>query len=109
MRFVCDAGVVQTAYANGAATEYLRGLGVEVALALTGVKHLHEAAKSFDVGIYYEANGHGSVLFSTQLVNVLKTCPAEHAAVQSMHALIQVSELPVPHVCMNQIVLRLEL
>lgn len=30
----------------------------------TGVKHLHHAAEHFDVGVYFEANGHGTVLFS---------------------------------------------
>ena len=28
------------------------------------MKHLHAAAAGFDAGIYFEANGHGSVLFS---------------------------------------------
>jgi len=27
----------------------------------TGVKHLHHAAKQFDIGVYFEANGHGTV------------------------------------------------
>ena len=62
-------GVVQTAYANGASTEYIRNtLGVDVAVAKTGVKHLHPAAERFDVGIYFEANGHGTVLFSDAVV-----------------------------------------
>uniref|UniRef100_A0A7N6BX54 Phosphoacetylglucosamine mutase n=1 Tax=Anabas testudineus TaxID=64144 RepID=A0A7N6BX54_ANATE len=30
----------------------------------TGVKHLHHAAQEFDIGVYFEANGHGTVLFS---------------------------------------------
>ena len=81
---------MQTAYANGASTAYLREKGVAVSLALTGVKHLHEAAKSFDVGVYYEANGHGSVVFSTRLVALLDQCPAENEAVQCMHALMEV-------------------
>jgi len=54
---------VQTAYANGGSTAYLReGLGLPVALTPTGVKHLHRAAQAFDVGVYWEANGHGTVL-----------------------------------------------
>eukprot|EP00793_Prasinoderma_coloniale_P004614 PRCOL_00000375-RA len=62
-------GVVQTAYANGASTDYIRNkLGVDVAVAKTGVKHLHPAAERFDVGIYFEANGHGTVLFSDAVV-----------------------------------------
>uniref|UniRef100_A0A8C5HSQ7 Phosphoacetylglucosamine mutase n=1 Tax=Gouania willdenowi TaxID=441366 RepID=A0A8C5HSQ7_GOUWI len=28
------------------------------------VKHLHHAAQEFDIGVYFEANGHGTVLFS---------------------------------------------
>ena len=88
---------MQTAYANGASTAYLRGKGVAVALALTGVKHLHEAAKSFDVGVYYEANGHGSVVFSPRLATLLAQCPAGNEAVQCMYALMEVRLLqPMP-------------
>lgn len=36
-----------------------------VIIAKTGVKHLHHAAvENFDIGIYFEANGHGTVVFS---------------------------------------------
>lgn len=90
------SGVVQTAYANGASTAYLRGQGVTVTLALTGVKHLHETAKSFDVGVFYEANGHGSVVFSPGLVALLDQAPAEHEAVQCMRAVMEVRFLRVP-------------
>ena len=38
----------------------------------TGVKYLHEAAKQFDIGIYFEANGHGTVLFSPDLLQRLR-------------------------------------
>ncbi|KAJ8631936.1 hypothetical protein MRB53_025272 [Persea americana] len=61
-------GIVQTAYANGASTDYLRLLGLEVVFTPTGVKYLHEKAAEYDVGIYFEANGHGTVLFSEQLL-----------------------------------------
>ncbi|CAN4127774.1 unnamed protein product [Withania somnifera] len=57
-------GVVQTAYANGASTDYLKQMGLEVVLTPTGVKYLHEKAAEFDIGIYFEANGHGTILFS---------------------------------------------
>jgi len=60
-------GVVQTAYANGASTNYiLNTLNIPVACVSTGVKYLHEKAKDFDIGIYFEANGHGTVLFSNK-------------------------------------------
>ena len=41
-------------------------LGVPVTFTSTGVKHLHRAAVAFDIGIYFEANGHGTVLFSSK-------------------------------------------
>lgn len=37
---------------------------VQVACTSTGVKHLHHKALEFDVGVYFESNGHGTVLFS---------------------------------------------
>ncbi|KAH6792566.1 phosphoglucosamine mutase-like protein [Perilla frutescens var. hirtella] len=65
-------GVVQTAYANGASTDYLKQLGLEVALTPTGVKYLHEKAAEYDIGIYFEANGHGTVLFSDNFLSWLE-------------------------------------
>eukprot|EP00980_Cylindrotheca_fusiformis_P019850 scaffold6966_cov112-Cylindrotheca_fusiformis.AAC.28 len=55
-------GIVQTAYANGASTNYIQNeLNIPVVITKTGVKYLHHAALKFDVGIYFEANGHGTV------------------------------------------------
>uniref|UniRef100_A0A672PY88 Phosphoacetylglucosamine mutase n=1 Tax=Sinocyclocheilus grahami TaxID=75366 RepID=A0A672PY88_SINGR len=57
--------VVQTAYANGSSTRYLEDvMKVTVCCTKTGVKHLHHAAQEYDIGVYFEANGHGTVLFS---------------------------------------------
>lgn len=50
----------------------MQSLGVEVALARTGVKYLHERALEYDVAIYFEANGHGTVIFSDAAVERLK-------------------------------------
>lgn len=66
-------GVVQTAYANGASTAYLRSKGVQVAFAKTGVKFLHARAHAFDCGVYFEANGHGTALFSPALLEEVRT------------------------------------
>ncbi|KAF9237318.1 phosphoacetylglucosamine mutase [Melanogaster broomeanus] len=57
-------GVVQTAYANGNSTKYLSER-LPVTCVPTGVKHLHHAAvEKYDIGVYFEANGHGTVVFS---------------------------------------------
>mmetsp|Transcript_27105 Transcript_27105/g.38847 ORF Transcript_27105/g.38847 Transcript_27105/m.38847 type:complete len:673 (+) Transcript_27105:56-2074(+) len=60
-------GVVQTAYANGNSTAFLRDVAkIPVQIAKTGVKHVHACAEHhYDVGIYFEPNGHGTVLFSS--------------------------------------------
>ena len=65
-------GVVQTAYANGASTRFLKTVGIEVSFTPTGVKYLHEKAAQYDIGIYFEANGHGTVLFSDQFLKELE-------------------------------------
>ena len=63
-------GTVQTAYANGSSTAYLRNvLGVEVPFVKTGVKHLHHQAQNYDVGVYFESNGHGTVLFRPSFID----------------------------------------
>lgn len=60
-----DIAVVQTAYSNGSSTKYVEEvLRIPVRCTPTGVKHLHHEAEKYDVGVYFEANGHGTVIFS---------------------------------------------
>jgi len=67
-------GVVQTAYANGSSTSYLKEtVKTDVVIAKTGVKYVHTAAHSyFDVGVYFEANGHGTILFGSKFYTLLQ-------------------------------------
>lgn len=76
-----DIGVIQTAYANGASAAYLKKQfpSVDVVLADTGVKHLHHKAQQYDIGVYFEANGHGTVLFSRTFLDQNKHNVALHA------------------------------
>ncbi|KAI1637362.1 phosphoglucomutase/phosphomannomutase domain-containing protein [Biscogniauxia mediterranea] len=85
-------GVIQTAYANGASTKYVeQHLQLPVVCTPTGVKHLHHAACSYDIGVYFEANGHGTVLFSPDAVQTFKTkepqSPAQKDALETLSAL----------------------
>jgi phosphoacetylglucosamine mutase len=76
-------GVIQTAYANGASTVYIQNtLRVPVQCAKTGVKHLHHLAAKFDIGVYFEANGHGTVLFSERAQSLFKTTLGQTSRVQ---------------------------
>ncbi|KAJ5257168.1 Phosphoacetylglucosamine mutase [Penicillium angulare] len=85
-------GVVQTAYANGASTDYIeKVLKLPIICTNTGVKHLHHAALRFDVGVYFEANGHGTVTFSENAMKVIRNAepqsPAQQHALESLRAL----------------------
>eukprot|EP00986_Skeletonema_menzelii_P012843 scaffold7241_cov152-Skeletonema_menzelii.AAC.2 len=66
-------GVVQTAYANGSSTLYLKNVvKTNVVIAKTGVKFVHASAHhNFDVGVYFEANGHGTVLFGPKFYDFI--------------------------------------
>lgn len=66
-------GVVQTAYANGASTLFLREKGLTVDFAKTGVKYVHEKAHHYDVGVYFEANGHGTAIFSRRITAAISS------------------------------------
>ncbi|RMZ77892.1 hypothetical protein DV738_g4166, partial [Chaetothyriales sp. CBS 135597] len=86
-------GIVQTAYANGASTNMVEQvLKVPVTCTATGVKHLHHAALRYDIGIYFEANGHGTVLFSDRAIETIKkeklTSPRQKHALESLGATI---------------------
>jgi len=81
-------GVIQTAYANGASTAFLKNLGkpVQVECVPTGVKHLEKAAKKYDIGIYWEANGHGTILFAENTVSLLRETIEQNSAEQTKKA-----------------------
>ena len=45
---------------------------IPVACTPTGVKHLHHKALDFDIGVYFEANGHGTVIFSSKAQQLIR-------------------------------------
>jgi hypothetical protein len=77
-------------------------------LLLQGVKYLHHEAKAFDVGIYFESNGHGTVLFKPSLLqrlqdmdeNVSTVTKTSHTSVHQLAGCISLS--PVCEVCAMQ-------
>ena len=95
-------GVVQTAYANGAAAAFLANRGINVTFAKTGVKYVHHAAEAFDVGVYFEANGHGTVLVRDSLREKLAQLDREpgtggraRLAVSRLHAVARLANQSV--------------
>ncbi|KAK9447477.1 uncharacterized protein V1518DRAFT_421103 [Limtongia smithiae] len=90
-----EVGVVQTAYANGSSSQYLTEvLKVPVTVTSTGVKNLHHAAVLFDIGVYFEANGHGTVLFSPGAIKALESFEANSPSQQTaVTTLLSLSDL----------------
>ncbi|XGW28421.1 hypothetical protein V3C99_008305 [Haemonchus contortus] len=83
-----SVGVIQTAYANGNSTKYLQEVvGVTPIFVPTGVKHLHHAALKFDIGVYFEANGHGTVVFSEKFDQLIRKGDQSSDAVKRLHFL----------------------
>lgn len=86
-------GCVQTAYANGASTQYLEQR-VPVSCTPTGVKHLHHEAAKYEIGVYFEANGHGTVLFSPEAHKALSSAqPSSDEAKDALMRLKNMAEL----------------
>lgn len=70
--------MIQTAYANGSSTRYCeQELGVKTDCVSTGVKHLHSRAKDYDISVYFEANGHGTILFSDKATEMISSIANE--------------------------------
>ena len=88
-------GLVQTAYANGNSTLHVKNvLNIPVVFTQTGVKHLHHVAEEFDVGVYFEANGHGTVLFSKRAIKAFQTFKGEtDASKVALQRLVGFSDL----------------
>jgi len=81
-----NLGLVQTAYANGSSTKYItEELKVPVSCVSTGVKHLHLKAQSYDVGVYFEANGHGTVLLSDSAMEKIKRAKSDSRYIYFFH------------------------
>ncbi|KAI4460440.1 phosphoacetylglucosamine mutase [Holotrichia oblita] len=57
---------------EGIGTGKLNYLKIPVACVSTGVKHLHHKALEYEIGVYFEANGHGTVVFQKTAKDKLK-------------------------------------
>lgn len=64
-----EIGIVLSHYSNMGAIKYLEDIGFKnIVLAQTGVKNFVKESRKFDIGIYFEPNGHGSVVFSKRFL-----------------------------------------
>jgi phosphoacetylglucosamine mutase len=54
--------VVTTGYSNSSSIKFLKSQGIESIIVPTGVKYLHKEAHNHLISIYFESNGHGTML-----------------------------------------------
>lgn len=79
-----SVGVVYTAYSNSAYVDYVRDvLKLGATIARTGVKFVHAKAKEYDIGIYFEANGHGTIIYKHSVVELLEKAIASAKSEQA--------------------------
>lgn len=81
MKDVSNVAVIHTGYSNKAFLDFIHSLGIHTVCTATGVKHLHAEALKYDVSIYFESNGHGTVLFN-------KSCSELHNLQKFFHPTI---------------------
>ncbi|EJW03125.1 hypothetical protein EDEG_02496 [Edhazardia aedis USNM 41457] len=91
--FIPKFGAVFSHYSNSAAINAIRKK-TDVVVANTGVKNFIREARKFDIGVYFEPNGHGSVYFSENFKNFLQSsiigqtlCGEEFQCAQTLLAL----------------------
>ncbi|CCJ28822.1 unnamed protein product [Pneumocystis jirovecii] len=105
-----NIGIVQTAYSNKNSTIFIsKTLEIPVKCVPTGIKHLHHAAMQYDCGIYFEANGHGTVLFSSKMQSILSSCKPKSSkqltAVNHLKALISLINQTVGDALSNMLLI----
>uniref|UniRef100_A0AAG5DDT6 Phosphoacetylglucosamine mutase n=1 Tax=Anopheles atroparvus TaxID=41427 RepID=A0AAG5DDT6_ANOAO len=91
-------GLVQTAYANGASTDYIvNQMKIPVSCTRTGVKHLHHKALDYDIGVYFEANGHGTIIYSQRAKDAIRAASKDENLSEEQretaHRLLQIIDL----------------
>lgn len=84
-------GVIQTAYANGSSTEFLTDyLRLRVDTVDTGVKNLHNKALEYDLAVYFEANGHGTIWVSDEARTLIYEYAELNASAKHLKQLLQI-------------------
>lgn len=64
-------GYVHTPYTNKAVIEWVKKLdnNINIICTATGVKNLHHEALKYDISVYFESNGHGTILINNKELN----------------------------------------
>jgi len=66
----CTIGVIMSFYSNMGAVEHLKK-NFNVTFAQTGIKNFVRESRNYDIGIFFEPAGHGTVAFSKKVLDQL--------------------------------------
>ena len=70
---------VTTNYSNTGLFKYLQNNNIEFHTTKTGVKYLHEEAKKYNISVFFESNGHGTILVSDEFKKSLEKYDNKYA------------------------------
>ncbi|EPR79811.1 Phosphoacetylglucosamine mutase [Spraguea lophii 42_110] len=73
-------GCVLSFYSNSASINILEQ-NFKVITAHTGIKNFVKQSRKFDIGIYFEPNGHGGVSFSATAIDIIKSNTSKEAQI----------------------------
>ena len=62
---------VHTSYTNKGLIHYLHSLHIKTVCVATGVKNLQREVIHYDLGVYFESNGHGSIYYNQKIMDEL--------------------------------------
>ena len=80
----------------------LQALDEPPACVPTGVKHLHHAAEEmYDVGVYFESNGHGTAIFSPKASKLIEDATVEALSSRAMPQVEALMRLAHVQRCVN--------
>lgn len=83
--------IVHTAYSNGAAIQFWENSNYSHEYASTGTKHLHPIAEKADIGLYFETNGHGTLMVSDHFYQLLDSLETTNPYVKLFRSWIDLS------------------
>lgn len=75
---------------------------LELTLMSIGVKYVHHTAAKYDIGVYFEANGHGTALIRGHVIEQLKTLLKGQQS--EKRAVIAIERILALHQLINQAV-----
>ena len=62
---------VHTSYTNKGLIHYLHSLNIKTICVATGVKNLQREVIHYNLGVYFESNGHGSIHYNQKIIDEL--------------------------------------